>query len=123
MNLVGTVGEAKGTRSSIHSLQRDFARNAKGAVDLNRPIHHSVHGGGNGDLDRRNIRSGVQSLLHDLRTSDRHQPGRMNVDIGIGDEALDELFGFEGPPCTSLSIERLIVMSKARHIWPTQFIQ
>jgi hypothetical protein len=33
------------------------------------------------------------------------------------------LFGFEGPPCTSLSIERLIIMSKARHTWPTQFIQ
>ena len=27
------------------------------------------------------------------------------------------------PPCTSRSIERLTIMSKARHIWPMQFMQ
>src|SRR5208282_23094 len=45
--------------------------------------------------DRRDVRARVGAAGHALRAVDGHQARRLDVDVGVGDEPLDELLGLE----------------------------
>jgi hypothetical protein len=64
-----------------------------------------------------------QPLVDLLGAVDGHEPGGLDVDVAVGDEALDELLVSSRPPCTSRVRARSTMRSNARHICPIEFMQ
>src|SRR5262249_27852611 len=92
---VRTVGEAQGARSLIHCCQRKVAGNARGAPHLDGAIDDPLVCGWYEDLDRRDVGARVAAAVHAFGTVDGHETRGLNVDVRVGDEALDELLGLE----------------------------
>src|SRR5438270_11511211 len=59
VNLVGPVGQAERAQVGVHRGQREVVADPGATVDLNRPIDHAQRNVGSGDLDRRDLASGV----------------------------------------------------------------
>ena len=91
VDFVGPIRDPQRAGTLVHGCEREIARHARGAPHLNRPVDDAVIGGRHEDLDRGDIRARIDPALHLLGGVDRHQPRRLNVDVGVRDEALDEL--------------------------------
>ena len=77
------------------AIEGQVARHAGRAPDLDGAVDDALVGGRHEDLDGRDVGAGIALVGHLLGAVDRHQPGRLDVDVGVGDEALDELLGLE----------------------------
>ena len=98
MDLVGPVGQTEDPGGQVHSGQRQVVADPGAAPDLDGPIDHPVEGGRDEDLDGRDCRAGIGvAVSHLLGGVDGHEPSRLDVHVGLGDEALDELLVLQQP--------------------------
>ena len=69
------------------------------APHLDGPVDHPVVGGGHEHLDGRDVGAGVAGRRRPTFSAavDGHEPGRLDVHVALGDEALDELLVLEQP--------------------------
>src|SRR5208282_6462763 len=75
--------------------KRQVARDSRRAPDLDGAVHHPRECGRYENLDRRDVRARVAAAIHTLGAVNGHQARSLNVDVRLGDEALDELLGLE----------------------------
>ena len=123
MHLVGAVGDAQraGAAGTCPASGRSFDTPAAPHTWIARSTTRWYAAGTNTLMAEMSVRASPVAAVDPLGGVDGHQPGRLDVDVAVGDEALDELLVLHAARrAPGGCIARSTIRSKARHIWPTR---